>query len=136
MKPQQPEDGRKLIPDAIDSTMSDDDLPLLYQHLADDEEARREFVQQILIDAELNELFSSDNVVAALDVGVVAVMEPIPSRPIPRSRWLAVMLSLAALALMAIVIITRRQPDSGMVALGYGNADKPAGGRGARGRRV
>lgn len=116
MKTQQPEDGRQLIAGAIDSTMSDDELPLLYQHLADDEEARKEFVQQVLIDADLNELFTSDNIVAALDAGVVAVMEPIPSRQTPRGRWFAVMFSLAALALTTIVIITGRQPDSGMIA--------------------
>lgn len=116
MKTQQPEDGRQLIASAVDSTMVDDDLPLLYQHLADDEEARKEFVQQILIDAELNDFFSSDNVVAALDAGVVTVTEPMPSRQTPRCRWFAVMLSLAALALTTIVIITGRKPDSGMVA--------------------
>ena len=116
MKPQQRENGRELIASAIGSAMSDEDLPLLYQHLADDEEARKEFVQQILIDAELNDVFSSDNVVAALDAGVVTVTEPTPSRQTPRGRWFAVMLSLAALALTTIVIITSRQPDSGMVA--------------------
>ncbi len=116
MKTQQPEDGRQLIASAVDSTMVDDDLPLLYQHLADDEEARKEFVQQILIDAELNDVFSSDNVVAALDAGVVTVTEPTPSRQTPRGRWFAVMFSLAALALTTIVIINGRQPDSGMVA--------------------
>lgn len=116
MNTQQPEDGRQLIASAVDATMPDDDLPLLYQQLADDEEARKEFVQQILIDAELNDFFSSDNVVAALDAGVVTVTEPTPSRQTPRGRWFAVMLSLAALALTTIVIITGRKPDSGMVS--------------------
>lgn len=116
MKTQQPDDGRQLIASAVDSTMVDDDLPLLYQRLADDEEARNEFVQQILIDAELKELFSSDNVVAALDAGVMAFTEPMASRQTPRSRWFAVMLSVAALALTTIFITTDRQPDTGMVA--------------------
>ena len=121
MKTQQPEDGRQLIASAVDSTMPDDDLPLLYRHLAD-EEARKEFVQQILIDADLNELFRSDNVVAALDAGVVADMEPLPSRKAPRGRSIAIMLSLAALALLIIVIVTGRQPGSGMIA---SNPDTP-----------
>ena len=35
--------------------MSDEDLPLLYQHLADDEDARK-VRARVLIDAELNDL--------------------------------------------------------------------------------
>lgn len=122
MKPPQPEHGLQFIADAIDSTISDNDLPLLYHHLAGNEEARREFVQQVLIDAELNELFSSDNVVAALDADALDGMERIPPRQASRGRWFAATISLVALALLTIVIITGRKSDSGTVA---SNPDTP-----------